>query len=260
MKTARRAIKVKPILDNLHGSVPSSSTKNRRGFLRLMLGASAYVKLTGCTSGGPDTRQGFLEGVSRANDYIQSGLFRGTVLAPLYPDNALTLPFRFNAFYSQASVPEIDGASWRLRIGGRALNKTPWNLDEIKAMTSITETTRLICIEGWSAIGKWTGVPLHRFLRYIGADLNAKYVNFRCADNYYTSIDMASALHPQTMLAYGFAGGDVLPDEFGYPLRLRIPTKLGFKNAKHLVELTVTNSYTGGYWEDLQGYNWFAGL
>ena len=247
----------------MKGSIESTLTHFqgcRRDFLRLVFGAFASSGLAGCDFTDDTGRHGFLDDVSHVNDLVQSAIFRKTALAPLYPDSALTLPFRFNAFYSQASVPEIDGLSWRLRIDGRVQNKTSWDLGAILALPSITESTRLICIEGWSAIGKWTGVPLHKFLSYIGADLSAKYVNFRCADNYYTSIDMASALHPQTMLAYGFAGNDVLPDEFGFPLRLRIPTKLGFKNAKHLVELSVTNNFTGGYWEDLQGYNWFAGL
>ena len=86
-----------------------------------------------------------------------------------------------------------------------------------------------------------------------GADLTARYVGFRCADKYYSSIDMPSALHPQTLLALDFADA-----KYGYPLRLRLPTKLGFKNPKFIGEIFVTNDYPGGYWED-KGYNWFSG-
>ena len=91
----------------------------------------------------------------------------------------------------------------------------------------------------------------------IGADTTAKYVGFKCADNYYTSIDMATALHPQTVLTLRF-GDEILPREYGFPMKLRMPTKLGFKNPKHITALFVTNQYPGGYWED-QGYNWYSG-
>ena len=110
------------------------------------------------------------------------------------------------------------------------------------------------------AIGtaEWTGTPLREFLRRIGADTRAKYVHFTCAEGYSSSIDMATALHPQTQLTFKY-DGEILPTKFGFPMRVRIPTKLGFKNPKHVVGLTVLNTYTGGYWED-QGYNWFSGL
>jgi len=229
---------------------------NRRGLLR----AGAIALLSGCDFTDRKGTQRLLRTVSHVNDHAQAALFRADVRAPLFPDSALTQPFRFNAFYTEASVPEIDVARWQLQVGGRVHERAPWSLQAIKALPAITESTRLVCIEGWSAIGQWTGVPLGLFLKHIGADTRARYVGFRCADNYYTSIDMASALHPQTQLAWGFAGAGELPEPFGFPLRLRIPTKLGFKNAKHLMELFVTDDFPGGYWEDLQGYNWFAGL
>ena len=95
------------------------------------------------------------------------------------------------------------------------------------------------------------------FLERVGADLTAKYVGFKCADDYHSSIDMATALHPQTLLAFKF-GGQLLPTGYGFPMKLRVPTKLGFKNPKHIMAIFVTNDYPGGYWED-QGYNWFSG-
>ena len=95
------------------------------------------------------------------------------------------------------------------------------------------------------------------FLERVGADLRARYVGFKCADRYYASIDMATALHPQTILALDY-GNAPLPAKYGFPMKLRVPTKLGFKNPKHIRALFVTNDYPGGYWED-QGYNWFSG-
>ena len=101
------------------------------------------------------------------------------------------------------------------------------------------------------------GVPLGNFLRMVGADLSAKYVGFKCADDYYQSIDMASALHPQTIIALTWRD-QVLPRKYGFPMKVRIPTKLGYKNPKYIMAMYVTNDYPGGYWED-QGYNWYGG-
>ena len=115
-----------------------------------------------------------------------------------------------------------------------------------------------ICVEGWSYIGGWTGVPLRVLLERVGADLRAKYVAFKTADDYPSSIDMATALHPQTLLATRY-GGDTLADPFGYPVRLRMATKLGYKNPKWITAVEVTNTYPGGFWEE-KGFPWFAGL
>ena len=152
----------------------------------------------------------------------------------------------------------VDPASYRLQLGGLIRDKRPWTLEELYALAQSTQVTRHVCVEGWSAIGKWGGVVFREFLERVGADLTARYVGFWCADNYYTSIDMPTALHPQTLLAFTFAD-QTLPRWYGFPMKLRIPTKLGFKNPKHIVALYVTNTYPGGYWED-QGYNWFSGL
>ena len=127
-------------------------------------------------------------------------------------------------------------------------NKQNWTLERLRALPQVSQITRHICVEGWSAIGKWGGVP-SVISSLIGADTTAKYVGFKCADNYYSSIDMATALHPQTILALTFRD-QVLPREFGFPMKLRVPTKLGFKNPKHIMAMYVTNDYPGGYWED----------
>jgi DMSO/TMAO reductase YedYZ molybdopterin-dependent catalytic subunit len=137
-------------------------------------------------------------------------------------------------------------------------NKKSWTLDELYALPQETQITRLICVEGWSAIGKWTGTPLREFLRRVGADTRAKYVWFRCAEGYSTSIDMPTALHPQTQMTFKF-DGEILPRKYGFPIKVRIPTKLGFKNPKYVMELAVINNWNPGYWEE-QGYNWFSGL
>ena len=175
-------------------------------------------------------------------------------LSPVFRSNGTKLPD--GAAYAAHAATRF--ADWRIAVSGLVARPLSLSMADIRAMPQRTQITRHDCVEGWSAIGKWGGVPLRTFLERIGADLTSKYVGFKCADNYYTSIDMASALHPQTILALTYAG-EVLPRKYGYPMKLRIPTKLGFKNPKHIMALYVTNVYPGGYWED-QGYNWFAGL
>ncbi len=125
------------------------------------------------------------------------------------------------------------------------------------ALPHAEQITRHICVEGWSAIGRWGGVTFSEFLKRVGADTTAKYVGFKCADDYYQSIDMPTALHPQTLLAFTYDGA-TLPAKYGFPMKLRMPTKLGYKNPKHVMEIFVTNTFPGGYWVD-QGYNWFGG-
>jgi DMSO/TMAO reductase YedYZ molybdopterin-dependent catalytic subunit len=229
----------------------------RRGFLRRSLTLGGLAMLTGCTLVDNESAEAALTKVSRLNDDVQGWLFDPNRLAPTYPDSMITRPFPFNAFYGEDEITEVDGDSFRLEVTGLVADKRTWSLPELQAMPQIDQVTRHICVEGWSAIGKWGGVSFAQFLRQVGADTSAKYVGFKCADDYYTSIDMASALHPQTVLALTY-DGQVLPPKYGYPMKLRIPTKLGYKNPKHIQAIFVTNTNPGGYWED-QGYNWFGG-
>ncbi len=128
---------------------------------------------------------------------------------------------------------------------------------ELAALPQESQITRHVCVEGWSMIGKWTGTPLRTFLTRVGADLRAKNVGFVSADGYFESIDMPTALHPQTIMAFGYGDGP-LPTELGFPFKIRIPTKLGFKGPKWVTAMYVTNRYPGGFWSD-RGYNWFSG-
>jgi DMSO/TMAO reductase YedYZ molybdopterin-dependent catalytic subunit len=229
----------------------------RRLFLRQGLSLGLLTLLSGCTLKDDDAVDKLLWAMSRWNDRIQAALFDPGKLAPTYTEQEITTPFPFNAYYEEALAPVIDGADYRLELSGLIENKRPWTLPELRALPQTTQITRLVCIEGWSAIGKWGGVPFRVFLERVGADLSARYVGFRCADKYSTSIDMPTALHPQTLLVLDFPGK---PGEtkYGYPVKVRIPTKLGFKNPKFVAEIFVTNDYPGGYWENM-GYNWFSG-
>ena len=229
----------------------------RRLFLKGTLGLGAVTLLSGCKGSTPESVERVLRDMSKFNDRVQGALFSPTRLSPTYAASAITKDFPFNAFYAEAQAPVVDGDSFRLELAGAIGKPQSWTLEALRALPQESQITRHICVEGWSAIGQWGGVPFKTFLQAVDADLTMKYVGFKCADNYHTSIDMASALHPQTILALTYAG-EVLPRKYGFPMKLRIPTKLGFKNPKHITAIYVTNSYPGGYWED-QGYNWFSG-
>jgi DMSO/TMAO reductase YedYZ molybdopterin-dependent catalytic subunit len=232
---------------------------SRRAFLGRTLTLGGLSMLTGCSlfDGDDDGVETALRRISVLNDDAQAWLFDPQRLAPTYPESMITRPFPFNAYYGEDEVREIDGDSFRLEVTGLVADRRRWSLAELNALPQTEQITRHICVEGWSAIGKWGGVPFATFLKRVGADLGAKYVGFKCADDYYTSIDMPTALHPQTLLALTH-DGQVLPPRHGYPMKLRIATKLGYKNPKHIQAIFVTNTHPGGYWED-QGYNWFGG-
>jgi DMSO/TMAO reductase YedYZ molybdopterin-dependent catalytic subunit len=213
--------------------------------------------LTGCAITEDEAVQTALSRISGWNDDVQGWIFNPNRLAPEFPESRITRPFPFNGYYTEDQVIDVDGGKYKLELGGMIQSKKPWTLPELYALPQVAQITRLICVEGWSAIGKWSGVRFSDFLQRVGADTSAKYVGFQCLDNYYTSIDMATALHPQTQLTFKFAD-QILPAKYGFPMKLRMPTKLGFKNPKHIAAIFVTNQYPGGYWED-KGYNWFSG-
>jgi DMSO/TMAO reductase YedYZ molybdopterin-dependent catalytic subunit len=229
----------------------------RRFFMKRGLSLGALTLLSGCNVTDQESVQKVLWAMSRWNDRVQDWIFDPNQLAPEFPESRITRPFPFNAFYSKSEAPVVDPTGYKLEISGLVREKKPWTLPELYALPEVSQVTRHICVEGWSAIGKWSGVRFSEFLQRIGADTTAKYVGFKCADEYYTSIDMRTALHPQTVLTFKFAD-QILPREYGFPMKLRMPTKLGFKNPKHIIALYVTNDYPGGYWED-QGYNWYSG-
>jgi DMSO/TMAO reductase YedYZ molybdopterin-dependent catalytic subunit len=231
---------------------------NRRSLLRGTVSLGALTMLTGCSVSDANTVQSVLRAVSAFNDKVQELLFRPNHLAPTFSEDQVIKPPRFNAYYDIMDVKPVDGRGWKLELGGRIENKTPWTADQIYALPEQEWITRHICVEGWDYIGQWSGPNLRQFLEHIGADTKAKYVVFRCADNYTETLDMATALHPQTILATKYAK-EPITDPFGFPLRLRAPTKLGFKSAKWVMRIEVTNTFVETFWSK-QGFNWFAGI
>jgi DMSO/TMAO reductase YedYZ molybdopterin-dependent catalytic subunit len=170
-------------------------------------------------------------------------------------------------------------ADWRLKIYGLVDKPLSLSLAELRRLPRRTQITRHDCVEGWSAIGMWTGVPLGLLLKAASLKLNARYAVLRCADNltgepskggaqspgqYYESIDLRDAFHPQTIMAYAL-NGKTLDVPHGAPLRLRVERQLGYKQAKYVQSIEITDSFAGisgghgGYWED-RGYEWYAGI
>ena len=231
---------------------------DRRGFLRGSLSLGALVSLAGCDISNKDAVRNTLRRVSLWNDRVQMALFDPRRLAPTYTEAEVLKPPRFNAFYAVDQVKPVDATTWKLELGGSIRDRKPWTLLELNALPQVSQITRHVCVEGWDYIGKWSGVPLKLFLERVGADMGASFVNFRCADGYSSSLDMPTAVHPQTQLTLRYAD-QVLPDAFGFPLRLRAATKLGFKTPKWITAIEVTRRNPGGYWED-RGYNWFSGI
>jgi DMSO/TMAO reductase YedYZ molybdopterin-dependent catalytic subunit len=230
----------------------------RRKLIRGGLSLGALMMLTGCGSKKSEVIEAGLRRISAFNDGVQAALFDPNKLAPTYPASMVLKPPKFNAYYDIEDVKPVDGEKWRLELSGLIADRRPWTIGEINALPQQDEIIRHICVEGWDYIGEWSGVRLSTFLARIGADTRAKYVNFITADNYPSSIDMATALHPQTLLATRYAG-ETLTAPFGYPLRLRMSTKLGYKNPKWITAMEVTNTYRPGYWEK-QGFGWFGGI
>ena len=243
------------VLDNHR---PLLRSLERRGLLRGGLSLGALSLLTGCDVSRPEAVDRALLAFSRLNDDVQALLFDPARLAQTFPESAVLKPPKFNAYFDVTELKPVDGASWKLELSGLIDDRRPWTLDAINGLPHETTVIKHVCVEGWTYVGSWTGVPFRTFLERVGADLRAKYVAFRTADDYPSSIDMATALHPQTLLATQYAGAP-LADPFGFPLRLRMSTKLGYKNPKWITAIEVTNTYTGGYWEQ-RGFPWFGGI
>ncbi len=230
----------------------------RRGLIRGGLSLGALTMLTGCDIGTPAAVERALRAIADFNDDVQGLLFDPHKLAPTYPASMVLKPPKFNAYYDVEKVKPVDGATWKLELSGLIADRRPWTTQQIAELPVRDMIIRHVCVEGWDYIGEWSGVPLRAFLERVGADTRAKYVAFRTADDYPSSIDMATALHPQTLLATRYAG-ETLADPFGFPLRLRTSTKLGYKNPKWITAIEVTNTYPGGFWEKA-GFNWFGGI
>ncbi len=228
---------------------------NRRELLKLVpvvaVGAFAIPKF----------RQPLLDKGLAFSDWVSGALFGRHRLAQTYSDRDV-VPFeRFPYNFYDVSDPGVDLEQWTLTVEGLVQGPGKYKLEQIQALPKIVQNTRHICVEGWDVIGNFGGTRASDFLRLVGADTSARFLEVECADGYYESIDMETVLHPQTLFCYEMYG-KALDRGHGAPLRLQMPTKLGYKQAKYLDTIRVTNVLQAGmrgYWED-QGYSWYGGL
>jgi DMSO/TMAO reductase YedYZ molybdopterin-dependent catalytic subunit len=246
---------------------------NRR---HALIGGGAAL-LSGCDALGRNAAfRDVLSLGEKGNFVIQRSLTDRMALAREFGPEHLSPVFRANG----TRQPVGDGyarhaadrfANWRLAIDGLVVLPQSFSVAQLRSMPQRTQITRHDCVEGWSAIGKWTGVPLKLLLDQAGLKPAARYLVFHCADlmnskrRYYESIDLVDALHPQTIIAWALNDA-VLPVGNGAPLRLRVERQLGYKHAKYVERIEAVDDLSrvyggkGGYWEDGSGYEWYAGL
>ncbi len=232
---------------------------DRRAFLALAAAGGAGTLAAACGWDGGDALRPALLRWSRVNDWVgEKILFSPTRLARTYPPEArsASLP----SYFISAAMPVLaDPAAWRLRVDGLVREPLLLSLDDLLRLPRVSYTVKHHCVEGWSAIASWHGVPVAAIAERCRPLPGARYINFVSFDaGYSNGWDLASAMHPQTILAYGM-NDRPLPPAHGAPLRLYSPVKLGYKLTKYLVAMTFTDRRPGGYWED-QGYPWFAGI
>src|SRR6476661_287592 len=193
------------------------------------------------------------------SDWASALLFRSQHLATTFTESELTPLEKFPINGYDVEDPGVDLEAWTLTVSGTVQKPGEYKLAQFQSLPRVRQNTRHICVEGWDVIGRFGGARLSDFLHMIGADTTARFICVECADDYYESLDMATALHPQTLLCYEMYD-QTLTREHGAPLRLQIPTKVGYKQAKYLTSLSVTNVLSRvGYWE-VQGYSSFYGL
>ena len=193
------------------------------------------------------------------SDWASARLFRSRHLATTFAESELTPFEKFPINGYDVEDPGVDFEAWTLTVSGEVQKPGEYKLAQVQSLPRVRQNTRHVCVEGWDVIGRFGGARLSDFLHMIGADTTARFVYVECADDYYESLDMATALHPQTLLCYEMYD-QPLTREHGAPLRLQIPTKIGYKQAKYLTSLKVTSVLERvGYWED-QGYSSFYNL
>ncbi len=250
---------------------------NRRGWLRGALATAGVMVLSACERGV--TLGERLRVSAEALTYrVQRLAIPREALAPEYEVADISPDFKPNGSIDPAAADYValkdsGFADYRLEVGGLVERPLSLSLADLRARPSRTQITKHDCVEGWTAIGQWTGVRLETLLDEAGLRPEARYIVFHCFDaltqtedgpRYYESIDLIDARHPQTILAYDM-NGEVLAVPHGAPLRLRVERQLGYKQAKYIRRIEAVESFAdieggrGGYWED-RGYEWYAGI
>jgi DMSO/TMAO reductase YedYZ molybdopterin-dependent catalytic subunit len=237
----------------------------RRDLMRLGVVAGPAALAAACGWDGGPVLEPKLRAFSRINDWVgEKILFSPSRLAEQYPVSARTPMEHFPAYsitYNETgSFPAVsDPGKWTLEVGGMVRKPVRLSRRDLEAMPSLTYTVKHHCVEGWTAIGTWTGVPVSAVAALVQPTSQARYLRFDSFDHgYYNGWDLTSAMHPQTILAYAYNDRPLMMNH-GAPVRLYSPVKLGYKLTKYLKAMSFTRDRAGGYWED-RGYPWFAGV
>lgn len=233
---------------------------DRRRFLsRAGMSLSAAL-LAACNSRGPDEARKLLRWTERRNEGVERILFRH--LAMDTPESSRLAGAALPSYFISPSVPIWDEAvrgRWTLEVSGAVRRPLRLTLSELLRLPAVTQRVNHYCVEGWTAVTQWTGVRVSTLARMAQALPDAEYVDFQSFDSdYHESWDRESALHPQTLVAYGWDGSPLRPAH-GAPARLHSPIKLGYKSVKYLTRIVFLPRRNGGYWSD-QGYEWYAGV
>jgi DMSO/TMAO reductase YedYZ molybdopterin-dependent catalytic subunit len=234
-------------------------TLDRRRFLTVSAASLSSALLAACNA-NPEKAQRYLLDAERTNEGLERGLFRHDAMNRV-PTDARVAGNDFPKYFVSDSVPVLDPASaraWRLEVSGAVRRPLSLSLDELMKLPRITQKVDHFCVEGWNARATWSGVRVSDLARLAGATADAGYVDFAGFDqDYHESWDIESAMHPQTIVAYGMDGHLLTPGH-GAPARVHSPVKLGYKNTKYLTKVVFMPTRNGGYWSD-QGYEWYGG-
>ncbi len=236
-------------------------TIDRRKFLIDTSTTLSAMILASCNSRGPKSAKRLLRYAERKNEVVERALFRHTQMdAPIAGSHLAgdKLP----SYFISKTVPiwdESQRGKWSLEIAGLVDRPMKITLDDLQKLPRSTQRVNHYCVEGWTAVEQWTGVRMSDIARLAGAKREAKYVDFESFDDgYHESWDIESAMHPQTLIAYGL-DGRMLGPAHGAPARLFSPIKLGYKSTKYLTRIVFLPVRNGGYWSD-EGYEWYAGV
>ena len=235
-------------------------TIDRRKFVTLS-GSALSAFLAACDSRGPKSAEKLLRYAERKNEVLERALFRHTAMdAPIA--GARNTGDALPSYFISKTVPIWDASMrgpWMLEVGGLVDRPVKLSLQQLMDMPRAHERVNHYCVEGWTAIEQWTGVRLRDLGKLVGVQEGARYVDFESFDDgYHESWDIESAMHVQTVVAYGL-DGRMLGPAHGAPARVYSPTKLGYKNTKYLTRIMFLPKSTGGYWSDA-GYEWYGGV
>jgi DMSO/TMAO reductase YedYZ molybdopterin-dependent catalytic subunit len=234
---------------------------DRRDFLAVGGGLFSAAFLAACDSRGPRSAEKLLRYAERKNLVVERALYRHTAIDAVRP-SAYDAGSKLPSYYISRTVPVWDESvrgKWALEVSGLVANPLRLTLDDLQRLPKVSNRVNHYCVEGWTAVETWTGVPFGELATLVRVSPEAHYVDFQSFDDdYHESWDLESAMHPQTVVAYGL-DGKMLEPAHGAPARVYSPVKLGYKNTKYLTKIVFMPTMNGGYWSDM-GYEWYGGV